>query len=450
MKIKSDSRLIKKGDTFIALPGLKSDGHDYVDDAIKKGACKVIVERGIFKVPTIYVSDTQKYLEEYFKEYYQAKLASLILIGVTGTNGKTTSCYLLYQMLNKLNIDTAYIGTLGFYLKDKIMKLNHTTPDLLTLYQLLLQAKKEKIKYVVMEVSSHALKLGRVKGLKFNYAIFTNLSSEHLDFHYHLDDYIASKAKLFKMITNDGLAIINNDDPYQAKIITDGDVLTYGFKESDFTISKEELNDQGTSFILNYNNQEYLIKSPLIGRHNIYNLLTMIIVLFKMGFSLEIIIAKIPLLKAPPGRMDTIIFNDKKVIIDYAHTPDAVFNIIKAVKKLAKGYLYSIIGCGGNRDKSKRSLMTFYAMALSDKVIITSDNPRFEEVETIIDDMLKGNVKNNYQVIIDRKKAIKHGLHLLTKDDILLILGKGHERYQIIGSKKIYHNDKEYVLSIIK
>lgn len=450
MIIKSDSRLIKQGDTFIALLGLKNDGHDYVNDAIKRGASKVIVERGSYQVPTIYVSDTQRYLEEFLKEHYSNQIDNLNLIGITGTNGKTTSCYLIYQMLNKLNKATAYIGTLGFYIKDKVIKLEHTTPDLLTLYQLLLQCKKEEIEYVVMEVSSHALKLRRVAGLRFKCAVFTNLTNDHLDFHSDLDDYIASKASLFKMITGDGYAIINNDDFNKDKMIINNQTLTYGFNKSDFTILNDNLFDHGSSFVLDYDNHQYHIKSSLLGRHNIYNLLTVVITLFKLGFSLSSIITKIPFLKAPPGRMDIIIDNDKKIIIDYAHTPDAVFNIIKTVRELANGHLYSIIGCGGDRDKTKRSKMTFYAMALSALVIITSDNPRLEKIETIIEDMLRGNIKTNYQIITNRKEAIKYGIGLLNKDDILLILGKGHEDYQIIGNQKFYHNDKEYVLNIIK
>lgn len=450
MNIQTNSKMVKPGDTFIALKGLTHDGHDFVDEAIKNGATKVIVERGSYNVETIYVSDTKKYLVEYLYNNYYDEIKDIKLIGITGTNGKTTSCFLVYQMLNKLNIPCAYIGTLGFYLKDKIIKLENTTPDLLSLYNLLLQCKEEEIKYVVMEVSSHALELERVSGLKFSYAVFTNLTVDHLDFHHNIENYINSKAKLFTMLTSDGIAIINNDDECKEKMMIHDHTITYGFNKSDFQVLKYKINDNGTNFTLKYKNKLYEIETSLLGRYNIYNLLTMIIVIHKIGILLDDLIIKIPLLKAPPGRFDTINYDNKKIIIDYAHTPDAVFNILNTINEFSKGKIYSIIGCGGNRDKTKRNKMTFYATTLSNKAILTSDNPRNERIEDIISDMLKGIVKTNYEIIIDRKGAIKYGLEILKENDILVILGKGHEDYQIIGDKKYYHNDKEYVLNLIK
>ncbi len=450
MKIKTNSNEVQLGDTFVALKGIKSDGHNYVEEAIKKGATSVIVERGTYNVDTVYVSDTKKYLIEYLYDNYYHIISDIQLIGITGTNGKTTSCFLTYQMLNKLNKACAYIGTLGFYLRDKIIRLDHTTPDIVTLYKLLLQCKEEGIDYVVMEVSSHALDLDRVGGLKFNYAVFTNLTIDHLDYHYSIDNYVASKQKLFTLLKEDGVAIINNDADYKNMMMIHKNNITYGFNKSDFQVTKYNSSNKVTTFSFKYNNKQYPIRTPLLGKYNVYNLLTMIIIVHKIGIPLEDLIVKISMLKAPPGRIDTINYDEKTIIIDYAHTPDAVFNILNTIKELAKGRIYSIIGCGGNRDKSKRNKMAFYATSLSNKVILTSDNPRNESPQDIIDDMMKGLVKTNYQIMIDRKEAIKEGINLLAKDDILVILGKGHEDYQIIGDKKLYHNDKECVLNLIR
>lgn len=447
--IKTNSKEIKVGDIFLALRGINEDGHDYVEEAIANGASKVIVEHGSYSVPTIVVEDTKQYLNDFVKEYYGPKIDKLKLIGITGTNGKTTSCYLIYQMLNKLKIPCAYIGTIGFYIKDEIRELKNTTPDILTVYQMLIECIENDIKYVVIEVSSHALEMGRVEGLTYDYAIYTNLTEEHLDFHNDMDSYALSKQKLFKMLKDEGKAIINIDDQY-CDIMKINNYLTYGFGNSDYQIIKYNIDNNNTIFTIRYDNNEYNINSPLLGTYNIYNLLTMIIVLCQEGLTLTDIISKIPTLKAPPGRMDTVLYNGNKIIIDYAHTPDAIFNILTAIKEFSNGRIYSIIGCGGNRDKSKRPKMAFYALALCDKVILTNDNPRFEDPIEIIEDMLSNNIKSNYEIITNREVAIQRGIELLSTNDVLVILGKGHETYQIINDKKIYHNDKECVLKICR
>lgn len=451
MNIKTNSKEVEKGDKFIAIKGLNVDGHDYVQEAIDRGAEQVIVEHGNYDIDTIHVEDTKQYLIDYLCNNYGTIISQLKLIGVTGTNGKTTSCFLIYQMLNKSNIPCAYIGTIGCYIKDKIIKLSNTTPDILELYTLLLQCYEEGIKYVVMEVSSHALDLKRVAGLEFNYAIYTNLTVDHLDYHHDLDSYAECKQKLFYMLKKDGIAIINNDDKYKKIMLVHSNNNTYGFKKgSDYQLISFNNNNTQTNFTFKYEYKTYNVTSPLLGQYNVYNILTMIITLHKIGLSLSEIIEKVPILKAPPGRMDTITHQKKTIIVDYAHTPDAVFNVLTTIKEFSKGRIYSIIGCGGNRDKTKRSKMAFYATCLSDHVIITSDNPRNEDPIDIVKDMLKGIVKTNYEVVIDRKDAIKRGINILNDNDILIILGKGHEDYQIIGDQKLYHNDKQYVLELCK
>jgi UDP-N-acetylmuramoyl-L-alanyl-D-glutamate--2,6-diaminopimelate ligase len=447
--IRTNSKEVKPGDIFIALRGLKYDGHNFVDEAIKKGAVKVVVEHGMYDVPTIIVEDTKEYLVNYVKEYYLPRFKEMKIIGITGTNGKTTSCFLIYQMLNKLNKPCAYIGTIGFYLKDNIRILENTTPDILSLYQMIDECRENGVNHVVMEVSSHALAMNRIDGLTFDYAIYTNLTEEHLDFHKDMNDYAFTKQKLFKLLKEDGYGIINNDDSYSG-IMQINNYVTYGFKESDYQILNYHIEKDKTIVTFKYNNNEYKVESPLLGKYNVYNLLTMIITLHKEGILLSTIISEIPILKAPAGRMDTVHYNENTIIIDYAHTPDAVFNILNAIKEFSKGRIYSIIGCGGNRDKTKRPKMAFYALAMSDKVIITNDNPRFEDPSEIIKDMLHNNTKTNYEIIPDREAAIRRGIELLNKDDILVILGKGHEDYQIIDDKKLYHNDKECVLKICR
>ena len=447
--IRTNSKKINPGDTFIALRGNTYDGHNYIKEAINNGAIKVIVEEGNYEVETIKVLDTKEYLYNYINEYYVPLIKNLKIIGVTGTNGKTTSCFLIYQMLNMLNKPTAYIGTIGFYIKDKIIELENTTPDILTTYQLLEECVNNNIKYVSMEVSSHALALNRIKFLEFDYAIFTNLTQDHLDFHHDLDNYAITKQKLFKLLKDDGIGIINNDDNY-AYLMKINNYITYGFNKSDYHIKDYIIKKDLLEFRFKYQKKLYKVNSYLLGKYNIYNLLTMIITVHKEGISLSDITQKIPLLKNPNGRMDTIIYNNNRIIIDYAHTPDAILNVLNAVKEFSNAKIYSIIGCGGNRDKTKRPLMANYALNICDKVIITNDNPRFENPFEIVKDMLHNNEKDNYEIILNREEAIKRGIEMLNSNDTLVILGKGHENYQIINDEKIYHNDKETVIKIIK
>ncbi len=438
MNIKIDSRKIECGDTFVAL----GKGHDYVNEAIKNGATKVVVEHGKYPVETITVKDTKKYLIKYLKNNYYKEISELKLIGITGTNGKTTSAYLIYQALNKAGIKCGYIGTIGFYLDDKVVTLNNTTPELLDIYDMLLTCKEKGCKVVVMEVSSHALDMKRVEGLLFDYAIFTNLTEDHLDYHKSLKRYFNAKKKLFKKLKKDGKGIINVDDKYGRKIKLKNLITISSFK-GDYVIEDYVFNNK-TKFIVNNNKYEMM----LLGVYNIYNMLNAIVILDEFNIKNKYKIIK--KLSAPPGRMQIINYNKNKIIIDYAHTPDAVENIINGVKDFAKSKIYVIIGCGGNRDRFKRPIMAKIATDLSDYVILTSDNPRDEDPYIIIDDMIKGVEKDNYQIIVNRSEAIQNGVQLLRNNDILLLLGKGHETYQIIGKEKIYFDDRVEVEKCIR
>lgn len=446
MNIKSDSRKINKGDTFIALKYI-NDGHDYILDAIKRGATKVVAEHGSYSVETKIVKDTHEYLIEYLKNNYWDKIKDLKIIGITGTNGKTTTAYLLHKALNMLKEKCAYIGTIGFYIDEKIKNLDNTTPDILEIYELLLKAKENNCKYVVMEVSSHALSLNRVKGIEFDIGLFTNLTLDHLDYHKTIENYLNEKKKLFKMLKNNSLALINIDDKYYKEFIMEkNNNKTYGFNDCNYQITKYDYNINGGSFVINDSD---IYNTKLIGKYNIYNLTLVIATLDNLGFTYEQIFKVIEKLDSPSGRMDKIIYNNNAIIIDYAHTPDAVEKALLAIKELNPNHIYTIVGCGGNRDKSKRPIMGKIATINSNKVIFTSDNPRFEDPDSIINDIVQKLDKNNYEIEVNRKKAIIRGIQLLEENDILMILGKGHEDYQIIKDKKIYFDDKKIVLDNI-
>lgn len=441
--IKCDSRKVNKGDTFIALKGINNDGHKYVIDAIKNGASKVIVEYGEYPVDTVIVNNTREYLNKYLYDNYYNDIKDLKIIGVTGTNGKTTTCYLLYQALNMLNIKCAYIGTLGFYNLEYQNTLNNTTPDILDIYEMLLYCKKNDYKYVAMEVSSQGLFYDRLNGILFDYAVFTNLTIDHLDFHKTMDNYAKEKQKLFKKLKSNGIKIVNNDDEYK-DYFKDNTTITYGFSNSDYTINDYTSNLDKTVFKIN--EIEYI--TNLIGKHNVYNISIVIIILNILKVDNNKIIEIVSKLKNAIGRMDTIKYRDNLIIIDYAHTPDAVEKIIKSVTYLGNN-LITIIGCGGNRDKTKRPIMGEIATKLSDYVIFTSDNPRNENPLDIINDIVQNIDTFNYEIEENREKAIKKGIQKLKKNDILLLLGKGHEDYQIINGHKYHFSDMEVVLKNI-
>ena len=444
MIIKTDSRKIKKGDVFIAI----KDGHKYIEDAIKRGSNLIIAEYGNYSVQTLIVPNTHKYLCEYLKEIYHYIFSKIKIIGITGTNGKTTTAYLIHKALNKLGVKCGYIGTIGFYINRKIKKLKNTTPDILEIYELLLYCYENNCSYVTMEVSSQALSMNRVDGIKFDYVIFTNLTQDHLDYHKTMNNYCLAKQELFRKLKKDGVAIVNNDDKYKKYFLLDENKnITYGFSKSDYQITDYKIKKYKQLFKLN-NGEEYI--TNLIGKYNIYNIINVIIILKQIGYDYDTISKIIRKLKAPNGRMDVIKNKDNLFIIDYAHTPDAVEQVLKTINEIKNNRVITIIGCGGNRDKNKRPIMGEIATKNSDYVIFTSDNPRMENPSIILDDMVCNLRCNNYEIVINRKEAIKKGIQILKRNDILLVLGKGHENYQIIGNKLFYFNDKKIVQDLIR
>lgn len=433
--MKDDSRKIEKGDTYISLTNNK----EYIKEAIEKGAQKVIVEEGNYEIETQIVKNTRNYLIKYLDNKYKNKFKKIKIIGITGTNGKTTSCYLLWQILNKLNIKCAYIGTIGFYMDKKITNLNNTTPDILDIYTMINKCIDNNYKYIVMEVSSQALDMNRLGKLKFDYAVFTNLTQDHLDYHKTINNYIKAKQILFKHTKN---AVINIDDKYSKEFLLNNKNYTFGYNNSNYVISNYKINKY-TSF--NLNNKKY--KTNILGKYNINNLVISLIILDLEKLKLnKTILTK---LSYPPGRLELVEKNTNKIFIDYAHTPDGVEKVINTIKELKHNRIITIIGCGGNRDITKRPKMGLIASSLSDYVIFTSDNPRNEKPELIIKDMIQNIDTSNYEIEINRKNAITKGIQMLEKNDILLLLGKGHEDYQIIGNTKYHFSDIEIVKNSI-
>lgn len=449
INIKTDSRKVQKGDTFVAIKGATVDGHDYIESAIKNGATKIICEHGNYDVDTLIVSDTKEYLQNYIVSNFKEEVNKLDIIGITGTNGKTTTSYLTYQMLNKLGVKTAYIGTIGFYIDDDIKELPNTTPEILEVYSMLIEALEKGCKVVVMEVSSHALALKRVEGLNFKIEAFTNLTEDHLDYHKTMENYLNAKLKILEQLKNDGTIIVNNDDEY-GKYFKQKNFQTIGFNESNYQILNYESNTDGTNINFQYNDNVYSVKTNLRGRFNVYNYMTTLAIVNTYKFKLDEIISITKDIYPPKGRCEQVTIRDAAAIIDYAHTPDAVEKIINSFLENKKGRIITIVGCGGDRDPMKRPIMGKIATEKSDYVIFTNDNPRTEDPNAIMNDIIAGVSKNNYEVIFDRKSAINKGLSLLKTNDTLLILGKGHEDYQIIGHEKHHLDDKEIVLEYLK
>ncbi len=443
--IKTDSRKVKKGDTFVALKGINSNGDIYIEKAIENGASRIVCEKGSYSVETLNVDNPREYLLNELKLLYHSYLESMTIIGITGTNGKTTSAYLLSELLNRSGNKSAYIGTIGFYIgMERKAILNNTTPDICDLYELLLDAYDENCKYVVLEVSSQGLSYGRLEGVPFDCAIFTNLTQDHLDYHKTMENYALAKQKLFEYLPRNGLAIINDDDAYKEYyLLPKNHNVTYGFDGGDYRILDFNLNLSGTVFRYEYKETISEIKTNLIGKYNIYNLLTALIVLEQLKIKIDR--SFLSQLESPGGRMEMVNYHNNLIIIDYAHTPDAMEKIIGTVKEATKGNIYVVFGCTGSRDRLKRPIMAEMATDMCKFAIFTSDDLHEEPFEQIIDDMTKELKNTNYEVCKDRKDAIYKGISKLTKNDVLLILGKGHEEVMIIGNEKIPFHDRTIV-----
>ena len=452
LKYETDSRKVKPGQTFVAIKGHTVDGHNYISDAIKNGAVAIIAEKEVeVSVPIKIVPNSSEYLKEQLVKKYSEELNKLKIIGVTGTNGKTTTCYLTYQLLKSLNVKVAYMGTIGFFFEEEKIELPNTTPEILTIYKLFLEALEKGCTTVVMEVSSHALALERVAGLKFQIGAFTNLTEDHLDYHKTMEEYLQAKLKLLNYMDTNGIFLVNHDDLASQRFQNIfKNTKTIGMKESDYWIKEYTFDPIKTNILLEYQSQNYTIETNLTGKFNVYNYLTALAIIHEYGFSIEEIISKTDKIYPPKGRCETYKVKDGYAVVDYAHTPDAVEKVIDAYKELVKGKIITLVGCGGDRDPLKRPIMGRIATEKSDWVIFTNDNPRTEDPEKIMQDIIKGVEQTNYEVILDRHEAIKKALDKINKDDIVLILGKGHEDYQILGHEKVHFDDSEEIKNYIK
>lgn len=444
LNIKTDSRKVKPGDTFIALKGYTVDGHDYIEEALQKGATKVISNKEMAGYPEVeVVPDTKVYLEEYLKTTYSKEFKDLKVVGITGTNGKTTTCYLVYQMLQKLQVPVAMIGTLGFYSPNCFYTLQNTTPDILTLYNLFLKAKEDHCKVVVMEVSSHALDQKRIYGIGLDVACFTNLSLDHLDYHGTMHEYLLAKVKIMEYLKEEGVLVVNKDDKH-CQAFRGSTTIEVGYHGKDYQILRYYMAHMHTQIIFK-SDKKYMVTTSLQGKFNVYNYMMSLAIVTALGYKQSDCLGYAKDLHAPLGRCSQYAIKKGTVIVDYAHTPDAIKKMITAFSEHKKGRVITVVGCGGNRDVNKRPIIGEIATKYSNYAIFTNDNPRFEDPKEILKQMTATIFTKNYEVIEDRKEAIFRAIDLMAEDDVVLILGKGHEEYQIINGQKIPYSDLKEV-----
>ena len=455
-----DSRKLHLGDVFCAYPGTATDGRKFISSAIQAGAQAILYEPEITSEPSVInfpVTNLMHYVGLLAAHQANYPSQDMLNIAITGTNGKTSISHWLNQAYTCLAQTSAIIGTTGAGIYPAVSDYASTTPDPITLQHLLNQFKRAQVDVLAMEVSSHALDQGRINGVSFSTAVFTNLTQDHLDYHHTMQEYFAAKAELFYW---QGLAhgVINADDEYGQQLIamlqTENprlNLLSYGIEQGDLRASDIQLSTQGIKFTLHYKQQEQLIHAKIIGRFNVYNLLAVFGVLLANGIAWEQLDLISGQLKPVIGRMDATIQDGKPlVVVDYSHTPDALEKALSTLREISQqAKLICVFGCGGNRDTGKRPLMGQIATELADHVIITTDNPRNEEPMTIIQDILAGVKRSNYQVITDRKQALIEALDQATAGDVVLVAGKGHESYQEIKGVKHHFSDLELVAELL-
>ena len=461
--VSCNSKQVSNNFIFVAIKGTHIDGHEFIQEAIDKGAKAVIVQnstnskrlKNLKRASLIVVKDTRKSIANLAAKFYGNPSSKIKVVGVTGTNGKTTITYLIEALLKEAGFLPAVIGTVNYRFKDKITPSQNTTPGPVELQSLLADMVKDNISHAIMEVSSHALSQERTKAIDFHSAIFTNLSQDHLDYHRTLEDYFQAKAKLFKDLHQGSFAVINNDDKCCRRLkelIQGPEIITYAIdNEADITACDIKLDISHTEFILRAIKREIGFKVRLLGRHNIYNILASFAWAFKEGLDETLVKSALERFSFIPGRLERInCRRDFSVFVDYAHTEDALTNAIGALRQIYSKKIIVVFGCGGERDKTKRPKMGRAASELADYVIITSDNPRSEDPQKIIEDIRKGIRKNNYCIIANRKDAIRKSLSMALAGDIVLIAGKGHETYQILKDKTIHFDDREAVKECLK
>ncbi|MBM7692365.1 UDP-N-acetylmuramoyl-L-alanyl-D-glutamate--2,6-diaminopimelate ligase [Peribacillus deserti] len=444
--VENDHRLIKEGSLFICVKGYTVDSHDFASLAVERGAKAIIAERELdVKIPVIVVPNTTKAMAILADAFHGHPTQQLNLIGITGTNGKTTTSHLIEKILRDAGSKTGLIGTMYTKIGDEKQETKNTTPDSLTLQKVFKQMTGRGVTHAVMEVSSHALELGRVNGCDFDIAIFTNLTQDHLDFHGTMENYKFAKGLLFSRLGNSyseakpKFAVLNADDPASADFMkyTAAHVLTYGIDEAADVMAKNvAISSSGTRFTLTALGESTEVKLKMAGKFSVYNTLAAIAAGLCAGLDIPSMLTSLEAVKGVSGRFELVDEGqDFAVIVDYAHTPDSLENVIRTVKEFAEQRVFVVVGCGGDRDKTKRPLMAQIACELATNPIFTADNPRSEDPLEIIKDMEEGVKGLDYTVIPDRKQAIEHAISEAKSGDVIIIAGKGHETYQIVGDK---------------
>ena len=454
--ISYDSRRTKPGDMFVAISGFESDGYAYIPSAIENGACVILCDRAPkVEIPYVLVENCRHALAMASRNYFGDPAGEMCVIGVTGTNGKTTSTYLMKHLLEeKLNAKVGLVGTNGNMIGDELIHTERTTPESFELQQLFREMADAGCTHVVMEVSSHSLTLDRVAGIDFKVGAFTNLTQDHLDFHHTMEEYAEAKSRLFKHCA---CGCINMDDKWHDKIAENAKcrLLTYSAdgKDADLTASDIRLSASGVEFTAAYMGDTARVKLAIPGKFSVYNALNVMSMGLALGLSLADCADAMSGAKGVKGRMEVVPTDgDYTILIDYAHTPDALENALRALRDNVQGRLIVLFGCGGDRDRTKRPIMGAIAADNADFVIVTSDNPRTEDPNAIIDEIVEGlkNKTTPHKVICDRAEAIRWAIDNHLPDDVILLAGKGHEDYQVVGHEKRHMDEREIVAEHIE
>lgn len=459
--IENDNRKVQQGCLFVCIKGYTVDGHDFAKSACEKGAVAILAERELtLDVPVIVVKDTKRAMAKLADAFYDQPSRKLHLIGITGTNGKTTTSHIIEKILADAGHKTGLIGTMYTKIGEQIIETKNTTPESLTLQKTFKDMIDANVESTIMEVSSHALVEGRVHCCDYNIAVFTNLTQDHLDYHKTMEEYQKAKGLLFSQLGNSfplispKYAILNADDvvskEYQS--ITAAHILTYGIDQpADFKATNINMTAEGTEFVLKSPYGEHKVTINLIGKFSVYNILASIATAVVSGININKVIESIERVKGVSGRFETVnAGQDFSVIVDYSHTPDSLENALVTVKQFAKKKIFVVVGCGGDRDKTKRPIMAKIACQLATNPIFTSDNPRSEDPNQILLEMEQGVNGEYYEKISDRKEAIYHAIKNAEKGDVVLIAGKGHETYQQIGNITFEFDDREIAKEAIK
>jgi UDP-N-acetylmuramoyl-L-alanyl-D-glutamate--2,6-diaminopimelate ligase len=465
-----DARKVIQGSVFVAIKGLKSDGHDFLSDAMNKGATALVVQDKS-KVPAqftgfvLQVPDTRQALDILASRFYWDPAQELFCVGVTGTNGKTSTTYLIESLLNAGGHKTAVMGTVNHHLLEHVWASEMTTPEPIALQKRLREFRSLGATAVAMEVSSHALEQKRADSVAFNAAVFTNLTRDHLDYHGTMENYFESKQKLFTDLlgkTNKfpSFAIVNVGDKFGRRLMVAGnsEILTYGPKDADLTYKIEEVDFASTKFSLAAPWSKDEIVLPMCGPHNVQNAVAALAVGAAAGVPWKILVEALKRFTGVPGRLQIVPDHSRHVMVDYAHSPDALENVLTALQKVRQtkksdNKIWVVFGCGGDRDKGKRPVMGQIAVKYADQVVVTSDNPRTENPGSIINDILEGissSEREKVLVIQDRAQAIRESLSTSKPGDVILIAGKGHEDYQIIGTEKFPFSDFEVAAKVLR